>query len=209
MKKITMGRALSFGALMAVVGCAGAEVGEAPSADTDTMESQQVIYNTNAQGIWSSEAWTPSQNVNFGISGGGTFGVTDQVVKQPTRRMGVCLLKQGSPGAGTTCNTVADCTAAPTNLPAGGFRYCVAPDGVGAKKCYVRPGPASSYCVGTPALAGSPPIAPGSYTTPTTYTAVVGKWISYGCFEGCSATDPSSSSLAHIVPEGNCGGQAC
>jgi hypothetical protein len=200
--------------LMATVGCSVEPIDEVtavPAAETDTVESQQVVYSTVAGKTWSSTAWTPTGSIYDGVTGGGTFEARWRVRagENPSRRMGACLLKQGTGGAGVTCNTTADCNNSPSSLPAGGFRYCVAPDGVGAKKCYFRPGPASSYCAGTPALPGNPPVAPGNYATPTITTGVQGKWISYGCFEGCSATDPSSSSLGHIVSEGNCGGGPC
>jgi hypothetical protein len=171
----------------AAVGCATASVspeeGEAVMAD-DTLEPQQTIYSTNASGTWSAAAQVPTSNVYYAtVSGSAIFGGPGG----QTRRMGVCLLRRA--GA-TTCNSAGDCPAP----PAGGFSYCTAPDGVGQKYCYQRPGSAASYCAGTPALGGNPPVWPGTFSTPSAAATDGSTWISYACFEGCAATDPSSSS---------------
>jgi hypothetical protein len=190
-----------IGAGTVLVACAAGEAvdSEAPGLDPNGLEESQVITSVNADGTWTANALTPVKP-GYEVSAVATF--TGPPGK--TRRMGVCALLRGSAGAGTTCNTVADCSGAPALLPAGGFRYCVAPNGTGTKKCFYRPGPPAQYCTGTPAMAGNPPIAPGTFYTPS--TSYTGLWISYACFEGCAATDPSSSSAMLLFGEPACGG---
>jgi hypothetical protein len=171
-------------------GCAGsqADVDDAPVALDDELHPQQIVYSAAANGTWSANA----------LNGG--YDLKYQAVAQfggpgwATRRMGVCALKQykGPPyGGPKACNTAADCAG--ISVPAGGFRYCVAPNGVGAKTCFIRPGPATTYCAGTPANGGVP-IPPSTVATGLFNMGPSSAWLSYACFEGCAVTDPSSSS---------------
>jgi hypothetical protein len=166
--------------------CAEPPEADAPSLEDDGVEPLQTVTSVNADGTWVADASFINQTVNNIYAGASFTGPSGK-----TRRMGVCALKQFQENNPVACATVADCNSAPSSLPAGGFRYCVAPNNVGQKYCFYRPGSPASYCAGSPAQAGNPPIAPGTYYTPS--TAGSGCWISYACFEGCATTDPSSS----------------
>lgn len=186
---------VALGAFVMAAGCAsqtGAGEVDPSLVDEDATEPQQLLTSTNADGTWTADALAPqvhddgtmaymSASANFtGPSG-------------KTRRMGVCLLEKTT----TTCNTVADCGSAPSYLPTGGFRYCTNLNGTGTKYCAVRNGPPTEYCAGTPALGGAR-VAPGTYQTAMLETGYGRPHLSYGCFEGCAATDPSSSSTAKV-----------
>jgi hypothetical protein len=196
-----------------LVACASAEdsASEVPSLDTDAVEGQQVVTSINADGTWTADAWRPGQETSsfpIYVRGGAHFAGP----AGKTRRMGVCGLQEGKTAAQVAkpCTTASDCSDAPATLPAGGFRYCTAPEGIGQKYCYFRPGPPSTFCAGTPANGGVP-IAPAYLETPSMYSPNSRKWISYACFEGCAVTDPSSSSQHNIVVTCPtlCGGICC
>jgi hypothetical protein len=194
---VWIGVALASGvALVSMSGCAATtETDDVPVTSLDTMEHRQLVTSTNADGTWTAYAGQPGRlgtGVGQRVVGTTTFtGPTG-----PTRRMGVCLLKRE---VTQPCNSVADCNYAPASLPTGGFRYCSSEDGSAQKYCYYRPGPPSTFCAGTPANGGVP-IAAQHLITPQVLSGTEGtRWISYGCFEGCAATDPSSSSVARIA----------
>jgi hypothetical protein len=197
---------VSMLAVMTIWGCAtAAPIEEAPNVTAETTVERQLIYNTNADGTWSADAHEPwVSGMHPMISGGATFAYLGG---KPgvTRRMGVCLLTRFEPLTG--CSDASDCNNAPGSLPPGGFRYCASANGFSRKYCYYRPGPPSAYCAGTPAIPGTPPIAAGTFLSHADVT-VGTTWISYACFEGCTATDPSSSSLAKVV-QPTCGDQEC
>jgi hypothetical protein len=194
---------VSLSALVVMAGCAAQSSNgedDVPDVDdADGLEATQLIVNVNAQGTWTADAHQPTttapQGTNASMKGRATFTGPAGA----TRRMGACLLQIW----GGACNTVADCNNSPAGLPAGGFRYCTAPNNVGQKVCAFRPGPASSWCEGTPALAGNPPVAPGLFDTGYKLVPVATQFITYACFEGCAASDPSSSSAGRSAP--SCG----
>lgn len=172
-----------------VVGCGAEGADTAATVDDDGLAEQQLIYSTNADGTWSANAlkpqflgedyWTLSAQADFtGPSG-------------KTRKMGVCLLQHTS----TPCTSVANCGSAPSTLPAGGARYCTGANGSSTKYCAFRPGYASDFCAGSPAHGGAA-VSPGHQDSPWQTVGGVAQYLSYACFEGCSATDPSSSSLS-------------
>jgi hypothetical protein len=168
---------------------------DAPPIDTDRVEGSQLVTSVNADGTWTADAQWP----------GGVYGVTASAVftgpAGKTRRMGVCLLRGHlTSNAYVPCNSVADCSGAPASLPAGGFRYCTAPGGAGQKYCFYRPGSALAWCDGTPANGGIP-VPPGVYSKGHQAPAA-SPYISYACFEGCTATDPSSSSVGFAYQPG-------
>jgi hypothetical protein len=184
-----------FAVVAALGGCAQpispAIDDDAPDTLDVGTEEQQIVYSANADGMWSANATNGGGDFNYQAWGAFT-GPGGR-----TRRMGVCALKQYNPLWPTPCNTAADCAG--ISVPAGGFRYCVQPNGVGAKTCFIRPGPATTYCAGTPANGGVP-IAPGTIATGTYNAGPNSKWLSYACFEGCAVTDPSSSSTLRQPP---------
>lgn len=184
--------------LAAAVGCSSPvdddEAAEAPEAVELGTEAQQILYSTNADGTWSANA-TGTDADSTANRAHATF--TGPAGK--TRRMGVCLLKKYGGFNGTPCTTTAQCGAAPTTLPAGGFRYCAAPQNTGQKYCFFRPGPPTTYCAGTPAQ-NLQPVSPGAKSTPIVVSGK-GMFVSYACFEGCSATDPSTSSAEQATPD--------
>jgi hypothetical protein len=192
---LKMGIAWIYGVVTVAIasGCASAQPDavedDTPFLEADTAEVQATVTSVNAQGTWVADALSPQAPQASGqIWGRATFSGPGGA----TRRMGVCLLhKYLSGGGGTACNTAADCGNAPASLPAGGFRYCTNPNGSGTKYCYFRPGPPTSFCAGTPAN-GNVPIAPSTLYTP--HNAYTAPSVSYACFEGCAATDPSVSS---------------
>lgn len=186
-------------ALAGLTGCFGAETRDeatnsvAPAAESETLDDLQLVTSVNADGTWTGNAATPvvsagTSNSNDRVQGSATFtGPTGA-----TRKLGVCLLQF----AGGLCNSVSDCSNSPAVLPTGGARYCTGQNGGAQKHCYFRPGSQSAYCAGSPALGGAA-VAPGTYTTPQIVVANTSSgsvWLSYGCFEGCATTDPSSSS---------------
>jgi hypothetical protein len=171
--------------LLASVGCSlqAPASDEAVALEDGTIEEQQTVYDNG----WSATANAPG---TWGVSAPKGQAVAD-FTGSGTRRAGVCLLKKTS----TTCNTVADCSG--VTVAPGGFRYCTSPNLTGQKYCYVRNGSAASWCGGTPANGAQ--ISAG-----TVYSPAVNVWfgdnlISYACFEGCVATDPSSSSTSTVV----------
>jgi hypothetical protein len=174
--------------------------------DVDGLEQSTAITDNG----WTMTSLTPTANVvGSGAStiyGGVTFARTSGPT---TRKAGVCLLSvylTQSTGMKQVCNTVADCGSYPTTLPAGGFRYCAAYDAGGTKFCMYRPGSPANFCTGTPANGGLD-IAPGTYSTPTKLVSSgwevqlnapapsnmrLSIWESYGCFAGCTTTDPAT-----------------
>lgn len=208
--------ALSAVALMAV-GCTTANAdGDAPRVDESPVAPTQTVTSTNADGTWTADAYA-----DWGASVSGTVrGLADFAGPSgKTRRMGVCLLELTAvPCSGGTQSQInAECASSGV-VPPGGFRYCTAPEGSGQKYCAIRPGSPSNYCAGTPALGGAS-VSPGSFSTPA-YTVLNGKqYLSYGCFEGCAATDASASSsvttMCHAAyptfqdPNGYCEDYSC
>jgi hypothetical protein len=192
---------MTVGVLVALGGCsvAAVETGDdddAPTAAMDGVEAQQIVYSADANGMWSANS-LPVLWSNNRFEGETTFTGPAGY----TRRMGACVLRQYQTsvnGPTVPCNTVADCNSAPASLPAGGFRYCVGPNGSSNKSCFYRPGPATTYCRGTPANGGIP-IAPTTLGVTVSYAPNFSRWTMYGCFEGCTATDPSSSTVAQTV----------
>jgi hypothetical protein len=180
-----------------VAGCAEAipeGTGDTPDIVEDALGTEATITNTNADGVWVADAIGTSANVDNLFAKASFTGPAGK-----TRRMGACLLRRYEPpsGGAQTCTTVADCSNAPSTLPTGGFRYCTASAGSTIKRCYFRPGPPTTHCVGTPANGGQP-IASGFYNTPGGPERE-GAYISYACFEGCTASDPAISSINNLV----------
>jgi hypothetical protein len=178
-------------ALALTVGCAAeAESGSVPDVDVETLETAASITSVNANGTWVANATAPMQVGIGSVRAKATFTGPAGF----TRAMGVCLLKMTT----TACNSVADCASSPASLPSGGFRYCTAPNNGAQKYCAFRPGSQATYCGGTPALppvGGLPQkVAPGTYQTATAGVSPAVDYVSYACFEGCTATDPSVSS---------------
>jgi hypothetical protein len=192
---------IALGSLL--FGCAAAPIegDSALVADDDGLAPSQLIYNTNATGTWSASAYAEDMSGGLVQAYSNFTGPANQ-----SRRFGVCALRQHRPvnGSPVACNSTADCNSAPTSLPAGGFRYCTAPNGVGTKYCFFRPGPATTYCAGTPANGNVPINVGGSgAVTLSAYAENVpseSRWIGYACFEGCAVSDPSSSSSITVAP---------
>lgn len=187
-----------LGAMVLGTACTTDLADEAPSPTDDAaLDTAAWVYSTNADGTWGAKAGAPVNNL-YGnqVRGAATF--TGPSGK--TRKMGACILRQGLlndavvPCAGGTQAQV-DAQCAGLNVGTGGNRYCTQADGSGSgqKYCFVRPGTQTQYCGGSPALSGQA-IAPGTVTTPWVGTTTNSYWLTYACFEGCSATDPSSSS---------------
>lgn len=177
----------SSAVLLVVAGCASAVAPDAPADLAEgSLDEQQLIYSTNTAGTWSADAKTPGLDIHNRVYASAVFtGPTGS-----TRKMGVCTLRLTE----TTCSTVADCST--VYVPTGGAKYCTAPNGTGQKVCAVRAGSQTSYCAGSPALGGTA-VAPGTYSTPHQPAESLTSYISYACFEGCAATDPSSSSAVY------------
>jgi hypothetical protein len=179
--------AISLLTITIIGGCAvrTEEPAEVPAAEDDVLGELASVTS----GAWTGTAVTPftpglGLNRPWGdLSASASFAGP----AGSTRRMGVCLLQMTT----TPCTSVANCTMTP---PPGGFVYCTKPDGAAQKYCAFRPGAPSTWCAGTPALGGNPPIASGSYTTPRRGALSGVDYVSYACFEGCSASDPSVSS---------------
>lgn len=193
-----MKNALSFlfvtaAATAALAGCATPTDAEAPDSADDGLEAAQLVTNVNADGTWTADALAPTMWDDTETGTGMGYGrATFTGPTGKTRKMGACLLRSyGS----TACTSVANCGSAPATLPTGGARYCTAPGGSGTKYCYYRPGTAANWCAGSPANGGTA-VSPGTFTTPTQGVPYGVNFISYGCFEGCTASDPSSSSVA-------------
>jgi hypothetical protein len=193
-KKTWLVSIVAVGAML--VGCASESEGQAPEVEIDLAAEDAIITSVNAQGTWTAEAHAPGAATSSGIYADVWARATFTGPAGATRRMGACLLELST----TPCTTTAGCNAP----PAGGFTYCAAPNNTGQKYCAYRRGPASTWCTGTPALAGNPPIAPGYRETGWLSVYTSRKYISYACFEGCSATDPSVSSGRLSPPA--CGG---
>lgn len=185
-------------AAFATVGCAGApsDAADAPEADDSSIESEAIVYTTNADGTWSGNAsvdwmgwYAPGDGWKYSQMRAKAVFTGPSGKK---RKMGVCALKMvyNSPNP-YPCSTAADCPAPPT----GGANYCTDPYGGSNKYCFQRLGSQTSSCGGSPALGGAA-VSPGTYYAPTVTAWSGGEyWISYGCFEGCAATDPSTSSI--------------
>jgi hypothetical protein len=184
-----------------------------PSAPTDVadgeLDSKQIVYSTNADGTWSENAATPQLNVWNSVRAYATFtGPTGKV-----RKMGVCTLRLTD----TACSgldSVDPVTGyggpcASLYLAPGGYRYCTAPNGSGQKYCALRDGDQSVYCGGSPSYADHHAIAPGTYYAPYHEAESLTSYISYACFEGCSATDPSSSSARYNTWDCSASPQYC
>lgn len=190
-------------ALSTMAGCANATGDhDAPEAADATLAEAASITN----GSWTANAYAPFTTCGSGGFGGGPNScawsdlsgrASFSAPAGSTRKAGVCMLQL----TGAGCNTVADCATSPATLPPGGARYCVNVDNAGYKQCGFRPGSATSYCAGSPALSGNPAVAPGTYTTPRRTVPNYTEFVSYACFEGCGASDPSvSSSSTNVVP---------
>lgn len=171
-----------FGLVM-LTACGDAAEGLAPEVGGDALEVQQTVNSTNANGTWSATA-------SFVYSSGYKARTVFTGPTGKTRAMGLCALKLYNETSPVACTTTANCTSAPTSLPTGGARYCIAPENSGQKYCYYRPGGPTTYCAGSPALGGTP-VGPGTYTVPTASPS--GAWASYGCFEGCVSVVGSST----------------
>jgi hypothetical protein len=198
---------LSGTTLLGVACAAPSEIEPLPVDDARLEERAPVT-----SGAWTATATASRRLVgdHEGVEAFGTFGATFAGPAGSTRAMGACRLVQYTTvtHAPVACNTVADCSAAPSTLPTGGFRYCTNANNTGQKYCFYRPGAPSAHCLGTPATGG--PIAPGSYAMSEISLAQGSAWISYACFEGCSVTDPSSSSsIAGGFGCSTCGGRCC
>jgi hypothetical protein len=210
MLQISARKMLVLGITILAPACSAAAPTEtdSPDVDVDVLESEGIVTSTNADGTWTADAYRPfHQTIVQGqaLVGGAKF--TGPAGK--TRRMGVCLLTFNANGYGalTPCNDVAQCSSAPTLLPPGGYRYCVTDSGTstGQKYCAYRPGTQRDYCAGTPANGGQP-IPPDTLRLTAPEPPVNGsRWISYACFEGCTVTDPSSSSAGTAVVYQPCG----
>jgi hypothetical protein len=183
----------------AAAGCRAEEAtgATAPDAEESGLETHQTISSNG----WNMSSYAQGIGASQSVIASATFWGTPYA----TRNAGVCAIRQYRDAAGQAvgCNTASECGtySAPASLPPGGSRYCTSPDGVGPKTCFYRPGPGSTYCAGTPAT-GSPIQLDGSgYAFPITVPpAPLGSiWIAYGCFEGCGATDPSSSSSTTVL----------
>lgn len=198
---------LAVGAIV-VAGCASEPGGRGDDptppvgADEGVSELQTVTV-----GAWTATGLKP---LNVGdpywpeVMGGASFtGPSGQ-----TNKMGLCLLKvTGTSCTGGTqaqidaqCHTASGVTSSPDAY--GQFNYCFAPNGTGSKKCAYRPGNQAHLCAGSPALGGAA-IGPGTYWTPTVTAS--GVFISYACFAGCSASDPSASGPTFLIQK-FCGG---
>jgi hypothetical protein len=182
--------------LAAHAGCASPSEA-VPSIADDELAPAQII-NSNG---WTAEGHEPFCDFSSGlVSASATF------TGPSARRMGVCLLQLTT----TPCSSVAQCNSAPSWLPPNGFRYCTAPNGVGQKYCAFRPGSQATFCAGTPATAGNPPVAPGNFYTNQVFSALGGtRYVSYACFEGCTATDPSVSSQGMMSCYATHNGNSC
>lgn len=204
---------VALASIFGITGCAASDVADVSAPAEVGLEETQIVYSTNADGTWSSDAQAPGFAQTPGTytyEGAGAAVFTGPSGK--TRKLGVCVLKQYMPSSPTACNTVADCGSAPSSLPAGGARYCTAENNSGQKTCFFRPGSAANWCAGSPANGGVA-VAPGYYQTPLFSAGLATqKYISYGCFEGCAATDPSSSSVGVYPPkqcQQYCNGVCC
>jgi hypothetical protein len=104
----------------------------------------------------------------------------------------MCLVQRYvSDGEAVTCDTTDDCNSAPFALPAGGSRYCVAPNNSGTKFCHYRPGNRADYCAGSPALELAP-VRADSYRIDI--AAPQGsQWLALACFNACADLPPSIS----------------
>lgn len=182
----------ALGLAAVALGCATPAADEAREADVDSLTPQAMITNANADGTWTATALKPVGEDS--VNGVATF--TGPSGK--TRKMGVCVIREyrNTSNLATSCTTVADCGSSPSYLPTGGSRYCTSADNSGGKSCFYRPGTQASLCAGSPANGGVA-VAPGTFVTGPSPGATTSQfWISYACFEGCTASDPSASSLA-------------
>lgn len=186
---------LASALVFAAFGCAAPGAEDAPSTE-DGLEPSQLVTS----GSWTAYAQGYSSEMGDAFGAYATFTGPANT----SRKVGTCALRQYlNSSVPVTCTTAADCGSAPSSLPTGGARYCTAPDGVGTKKCFYRPGSATSYCAGSPALGGAAMTADSSgyvWLDKTVSAASNTRWISYACFEGCAATDPSSSSTVVVQP---------
>jgi hypothetical protein len=191
------GLAIAFcGGLTApLAGCAltvdGPSASDRTAETFDRLDARQPVTSSNDDGIWT--ALTSAAGGKGSVSGRVAF--TGPAGK--TRGMGMCLLQQyRSPEGQVACNTADDCDAAPAVVPAGGHRYCLAPNNNGPRTCHVRPGDRETYCIGSPAL-GLARIEPGTYSLDVAAPAGT-QWVAIACFEGCAETAPSISATATV-----------
>lgn len=136
---------------------------------------------------WKLTARTPELS-SSGLEVQGSM-LLENVDGATTRGGGVCIVADLNNS--TPCTSSADCAALP--LPEGGFHYCAAINGGGAKICWTRPGAATAYCNrGTQ--------SPGVISTPLVPARVNGAattWASYTCLAnaetpaGCGSGDPA------------------
>lgn len=190
MNKILVTTAMAaMTAALAAVGCAAPAPVDSATPEESELSAEATIYSSNADGTWSATAYAPAQESTEIAKASGVATFTGPWGK--TRKMGVCMLKRD----GAACSTVADCAG--IAVPTGGARYCTQAEGDTSKRCWIRPGPSTSYCAGSPALGGAA-VSSGTYTTPQAGGRST-TWLSYACFEGCSATDPSVSSSATLI----------
>lgn len=160
--------------------------GEGAAPAFDDAEWKSATTSANIDGIWSAK--TTAIAAEKTVSGLVTF--TGPPGK--TRQMGMCLAQRYESGAdAVACNTVDDCKTAPSMLPDGGSRYCVAPNRTGQKYCHFRPGSRADYCAASPAL-DLAPVAPGAYRID--HAAAPGtQWLTMACFNICVAIPPAIS----------------
>jgi hypothetical protein len=176
-----------FGTFVLGQGCMRSETVDdtldVPVSEDDSLGEQQTISDNG----WMLSATRPQLSPCGDVTGGALVSGPSGA----TRALGVCLLIRTT----TACTTVADCNSAPSTLPSGGYRYCVAPNGAGTKYCSYRPGSQAGWCAGTPAL-GTPMGAVNLSVVAVSPGGIpADRWLSYACFAGCTASDPSSSSL--------------
>jgi TolB-like protein/DNA-binding winged helix-turn-helix (wHTH) protein/Flp pilus assembly protein TadD len=157
----------------------------------DHVDARLTVASANIDGIWTATASAiAGENA---VSGLVIF--TGPVGK--TRQMGMCLVQRYASDANSVaCDTVDECSSTPQVLPAGGSRYCVAPNNSGAKYCHYRPGEKAEYCVGSPTL-DLAPTAADSYRIDIA-AAPGTQWLSLACFNACAEIPPAISELATV-----------
>jgi hypothetical protein len=217
--------AVSIPVSLVLAACSGEaeRASTAPDVEDDGLEFAQSVTS----GSITMTANTPTANL-------GAAGVADATVSgsvtytgSGTSGTGACLLVRVEVGGYSSenwcgyvdhdwsqpvsCTQHSDCNQ--YQIYSGGFAYCLAPDNSGPKQCYVRPGPNTQFCKGTPA-------GEGLVTAPTTLTIPAksayyeqgydhqhnydcreyygswenyfSTWVTYGCF-GVACTPPSVS----------------
>lgn len=197
---------LSAALVLTTAGIGGVGCAEAPAAAESpdlADEALDVAYYNNG--------WTMYPYLFGSADSTGGYVIASASVWSPSpyqsRKAGVCALRQYRNGSAqpVACNTAADCGSAPATLPTGGQRYCAAPEGSSTKYCHFR-GAASTYCAGSPVTGAA--VTTDSYkmayvqAVVTEGVAVGGAWITYGCFEGCLASDPYATTTTTVVASG-------